>query len=627
MSRSQRAWSKSYALVSAVVRRVGGLARYELKARPGDGPLVRAASSLTSLSWVAMAVMSMLMCSPAVALGKISSPHRPVSAASVTRQASRTGQVALHTRRAVIGLPRPHAVLLAFGTGYSATHGSNPVRRLQRRLVALGYTPGSIDGRYGPLTERAVRGFQSTQGLHVDGIAGPLTLRALVSATPVLRPGAGDVPGGSSAVRQLQHELAAVGDRPGAADGRYGPLTKRAVMHFQRAHHLRVDGIAGPQTLDHLKRAAAKRPHHQRPRPRSHPSSTRARPRPAPATPHGTSSPARVGSAPPQRGARSGSMLWIIALIVLLVAAVGVALWRRQRHHRRTAASPPAENQGRDARPRQEVRRTAPQPTWIPERPRFLTDEAHEAAHDEHESAAVFQRGLLLLQKGDRAGAHDALRRADERGHPGAAYVLAVLLAESGDQAAAKSALRRADERGHRAAAFELGVRLLDEGDRAGAEDAFRRADDRGDAPAACNLGVLLEQRGDPVGAEDAYRRADTRGHAVGACNLGALLEQQGDLEGAREAYRRADQRGDALGTYRLGVALEGEGDRVGAERAYRRAQQRGPARISRAAQTALLTLAGTEDSGRQSARPPEVQVASEPGSTVRPSERQDERT
>jgi TPR repeat protein len=138
---------------------------------------------------------------------------------------------------------------------------------------------------------------------------------------------------------------------------------------------------------------------------------------------------------------------------------------------------------------------------------------------------------------------------------------------------------------------------------------------------------VLLEERGDAVAAEDAYRRADARGHAVGACNLGALLEQEGDLEGAREAYRRADQRGDARGTYCLGVALEGDGDRAGAEGAYRRAQQRGPARISRAAHAALVALAGTEDTGRRSGRPPEVQAASEPASATRPPKRQDERT
>jgi peptidoglycan hydrolase-like protein with peptidoglycan-binding domain len=34
-----------------------------------------------------------------------------------------------------------------------------------------------------------------------------------------------------------------------AADGIYGPQTRRAVRRFQRAHGLTVDGIAGPATL------------------------------------------------------------------------------------------------------------------------------------------------------------------------------------------------------------------------------------------------------------------------------------------------------------------------------------------------------------------------------------------
>jgi peptidoglycan hydrolase-like protein with peptidoglycan-binding domain len=37
-----------------------------------------------------------------------------------------------------------------------------------------------------------------------------------------------------------------------AADGIYGPQTRRAVRAYQRAHGLVVDGIAGPQTLGSL---------------------------------------------------------------------------------------------------------------------------------------------------------------------------------------------------------------------------------------------------------------------------------------------------------------------------------------------------------------------------------------
>ena len=335
MSRSRWAWTKSHGLVSAVVRRAGRLARRELRARPGDGLRVRTVSSLTPLSWVATAVMLMLICSPAGALGKVGSPHSRASAASDTRRASRTAGVTPkpHPRRAIDGPTRPHAELLAFGTGYSAPHGSSAVRRLQRRLMRLGYSPGRNDGRYGPLTEQAVVRFQSTHGLQVDGIAGALTLAALASTKPVLQVGSGYARGGSPAVRQLQHDLVAASYRSGPADGRYGPLTERAVMRFQRARHLRVDGIAGPQTLDHLERAVVGRAHHHPRRVRSRPGTTPRRSRPTPAGSSGAPSPTRANSPQPRGGrhsAGSSSILWIIALVSLLVAGLGVALWRRQ---------------------------------------------------------------------------------------------------------------------------------------------------------------------------------------------------------------------------------------------------------------------------------------------------------
>ena len=46
---------------------------------------------------------------------------------------------------------------------------------VQARLTDLGYDSGSIDGIYGPITEGAVRQYQSDHGLTVDGIVGPIT--------------------------------------------------------------------------------------------------------------------------------------------------------------------------------------------------------------------------------------------------------------------------------------------------------------------------------------------------------------------------------------------------------------------------------------------------------------------
>ncbi|MBC7280049.1 peptidoglycan-binding protein [Hoeflea sp.] len=55
-------------------------------------------------------------------------------------------------------------------------------RDLQERLKALGYNPGIVDGSMGPNTRAAVRAFQSAQGLHIDGVAGPRTWAALDKA-------------------------------------------------------------------------------------------------------------------------------------------------------------------------------------------------------------------------------------------------------------------------------------------------------------------------------------------------------------------------------------------------------------------------------------------------------------
>ncbi len=53
------------------------------------------------------------------------------------------------------------------------------VTQIQTKLKRWGYYNGSIDGIYGSKTLEAVRYFQRKNGLTVDGIAGPATLRAM----------------------------------------------------------------------------------------------------------------------------------------------------------------------------------------------------------------------------------------------------------------------------------------------------------------------------------------------------------------------------------------------------------------------------------------------------------------
>lgn len=50
---------------------------------------------------------------------------------------------------------------------------------LQQRLKEKGFSPGAIDGDFGPGTEAAVLAFQHSEGLLADGIVGPRTAAAL----------------------------------------------------------------------------------------------------------------------------------------------------------------------------------------------------------------------------------------------------------------------------------------------------------------------------------------------------------------------------------------------------------------------------------------------------------------
>lgn len=140
---------------------------------------------------------------------------------------------------------------------------SSTIRTLQHKLNQLQIVspPLAEDGVNGPKTIAATKTFQSTHGLTVDGIAGPLTNGALDSAiaslggsAPVVhRPPLNTAPVTMSAV-QIQHALNLLGmtddsGKPLVEDGNIGPKSTQAVMTFQRQHGgLVVDGKPGPLT-------------------------------------------------------------------------------------------------------------------------------------------------------------------------------------------------------------------------------------------------------------------------------------------------------------------------------------------------------------------------------------------
>jgi len=575
--------------------------------------LVRTAHSLATLTWVATSVVLMLAFDPAAAPGKSVNRSGRVPAARAPQGASHTAVTHIKHNSSPAGdrsgrRGKARVALLAFGSGYASAHGSGAVRALQRRLARLGYSPGPIDGRYGPLTEQAVRRLQATQGLVVDGVDGPNTRAALASARLILGPGEGYVPGGSGPVRALQRHLAGAGFPPGPIDGRYGPLTERAVRHFQAAGDLRVDGVAGPQTLGQLRRA--QRRAGQRPSPGS---GAGRRPVPPPRRPPRTPT-QQTGTGTRHRGGLTLAP-WLVVLACLMLATFAALLWHGRRRSDGRLAAAPTRSDGQVESVREPIADPAPARADVPPHPGLPEDATPgdgvfrlaqvlaqtgkaTAAMDALRRAdrlghpdAALELGLLLARQGALADARDALLRADPRGHPDAGFELGALLERHGDEANAQQAYRLGDTRGHAGAAFNLGVLLLRDGNLAEAEDAFRRADERGHPGAACNLGVLLEQRGEVAAGRAAYERADERGEAVGAYNLGLLLEQEGDLDRARSAFQRAAERGEPEGALRLGRLLEHEGDREGARRAFQRAGQLGPPEVAQYAHAALREL------------------------------------
>jgi peptidoglycan hydrolase-like protein with peptidoglycan-binding domain len=191
--------------------------------------------------------------------------------------------------------PRPepattteHAITLSFGSE------GRQVRLLQRALGDV-----KVDGVFGPETEEAVRGFQTSHGLGADGVVGPLTSAALRDKTTAFAaslqsvvPGEAQAPeaqaqnssdavyesessasgasgspatlgleAGSSAGQEAQTAEGGAGNALSAGavkqlqsalhlkvDGEFGPETEAAVMRLQERHGLAVDGVVGPQT-------------------------------------------------------------------------------------------------------------------------------------------------------------------------------------------------------------------------------------------------------------------------------------------------------------------------------------------------------------------------------------------
>jgi hypothetical protein len=377
------------------------------------------------------------------------------------------------------------------GAGRS-TGGAAPVRGLQRRLAQAGYSPGHIDGIFGPATEHAVRRYQAAHGLQVNGIAGRRTI-ARLRPRPVARPPRHRTarPKSSRPRTHPRHRTSVPRrtSHPSTARQPHGHTTTGTSSGWELPAGIAAGGLLLLTGAWYLRRRRGERPH-------AVPTKGRFA-APAEETTIATAPRPEAGSPP----------------------------------HEARSISPEAAEPVPAARP------------GLPEAngaPPIRVEDEFERAGERAEAVIAFNTAVSLERQDDRAGARAAYERAERAGHVGAATNLGVMLELDGDVEGAQAAYGRADRRGDPNGAFNLGCLLDEQGDVGNALDAYARADQRGHAEAATNLGVLMEVSESIADARAAYERAEQRGDPNGAANLGALLEELGERGAAKAAYRRA---------------------------------------------------------------------------------------
>ncbi|MFJ3309954.1 peptidoglycan-binding protein [Streptomyces sp. NPDC086549] len=136
------------------------------------------------------------------------------------------------------------------------------VKALQKNLDTVQHAGLTVDGQFGPATDKALRTFQSRNHLTVDGQYGPHTAAlmkaALAGHSGVIKPKALVAPPallvvdgqfGPATCAALQRTLNSKGNAGLEVDGAFGPLTVKALQTYL---HVTADGITGPDTATAL---------------------------------------------------------------------------------------------------------------------------------------------------------------------------------------------------------------------------------------------------------------------------------------------------------------------------------------------------------------------------------------
>ena len=136
---------------------------------------------------------------------------------------------------------------LTEGTDHSS------VADLQQRLMELGFMENDEPTMfYGPVTAEAVKAFQRQNNLTQDGVAGPVTLAAVMS--PEAKYYAVSLGITGEDVRRIQNRLYELGYliSENEVNGTFDEVTEKAVMKLQEVNQLSADGKVGNKTINLL---------------------------------------------------------------------------------------------------------------------------------------------------------------------------------------------------------------------------------------------------------------------------------------------------------------------------------------------------------------------------------------
>jgi peptidoglycan hydrolase-like protein with peptidoglycan-binding domain len=119
------------------------------------------------------------------------------------------------------------------------------IRRLQHDLTTLRFYAGPVTGIETAATRTAVIRFQRAAHLKPDGLWGPRSQAALEK---MLGRKPSKPPPALGWIRNLQRDLTKLHFYSGPITGVETPETKTAVIRFQRAAHLKPDGLWGSRS-------------------------------------------------------------------------------------------------------------------------------------------------------------------------------------------------------------------------------------------------------------------------------------------------------------------------------------------------------------------------------------------